>query len=165
VTDHRNVTDRPATPGFREIRLHDGPVAIESVTPFPPQCGAETIFVGRTRAERHIDHGDLVALEYHAYESMAIAVLTRLANAATLVYGVRAVRLLHAVGTVPIGEASVVVQVATGHREASFAACRTLIDRLKLEAPIWKREKWRDGTTWAEGVPVEGTPIDSPRTR
>lgn len=66
-----------------------------------------------------------------------------------------AVRLHHAMGDVAVGEASVLVQVACGHRDQAFTACRFLIDELKRHVPIWKREVWQDGTTWAEGVPVQ----------
>ena len=54
------------------------------------------------------------------------------------------------------GDASVLVQVACGHRAESFEACRFLIDALKAQVPIWKREEWADGTTWSEGTPAEG---------
>jgi len=69
-------------------------------------------------------------------------------------HGCRLLRILHAVGPVPVGAASVLVQAAAPHRAEAFAACREGIDRLKREAPIWKRETWADGTSWAEGVPV-----------
>ncbi len=65
------------------------------------------------------------------------------------------VRIHHAVGEVPVGEASVLVQVVCGHRAKAFEACRFLIDRLKATAPIWKQELWADGTSWSKGTPVD----------
>jgi molybdopterin synthase catalytic subunit len=69
-------------------------------------------------------------------------------------FGCLAVRMHHALGEVPPGEASVLVQVVCGHRDMAFAACRFLIDELKAKAPIWKREQWTDGSTWSAGQVV-----------
>jgi molybdopterin synthase catalytic subunit len=85
---------------------------------------------------------------------MALRVLRELAQEAAGRFECMTVRIHHAVGEVPLGEASVLVQVVCGHRGASFQACRFLIDRLKEQAPIWKREEWEDGTTWADGAVV-----------
>jgi molybdopterin synthase catalytic subunit len=85
---------------------------------------------------------------------MAMKMLEALARNAVQKHGCFAVRIHHALGEVPPGEASVLVQVACPHRAAAFEACRFLIDRLKAEAPIWKREVWADSTTWSAGVPV-----------
>lgn len=140
-----------------DVRLLRAPVAPadwSSLGPFPAECGAECVFLGRTRADRSAVHGELVRLEYEAYEAMALALLESLATHAVDCLGCRAVRLLHALGPVAVGEASVLVQVVTPHRDASFVACRTLIDRLKAEAPIWKREVWADGATWSPGSVV-----------
>ena len=72
------------------------------------------------------------------------------------------VRIHHSTGIVPPGQASVIVQVVCAHRDAAFDACRFLIDRLKAQAPIWKREEWADGATWSHGEPVT-TDIEPPR--
>ena len=64
------------------------------------------------------------------------------------------VRVHHAVGEVPPGAASVLVQVAGPHRDEAFAAARFLIDALKRDVPIWKRERWADGSTWSRGAVV-----------
>ncbi|MCA9311827.1 MAG: molybdenum cofactor biosynthesis protein MoaE, partial [Phycisphaerales bacterium] len=60
----------------------------------------------------------------------------------------------HSLGRVAVGEASVLVRVSAGHRDQAFRACRRVIDELKAQAPIWKRECWSDGTTWQDGTPV-----------
>ncbi len=120
----------------------------------PNRIGAECIFVGRTRLDSHPEHGDLKQLSYEAYHEMAEAVLRDLALRAVEDFGCLAVRLHHALGEVPIGEASVLVQVACGHRQKAFEACRFLIDRLKTDAPIWKRERWERGETWSEASSV-----------
>lgn len=145
----------PVSPLFLDIRLVDGPVQPTPIDPFPQPAGAECIFLGRTRDEFHPAHGPLRRLSYECYRPMTERVLHDLAARAVQQFGCLAVRLHHAVGEVPLGEASVLVQVVTGHRAAAFDACRFLIDRLKIEAPIWKREEWSDGSTWSEGKPVE----------
>lgn len=133
-----------------DVQLVNHSVNVSAITPFPAQGGAECIFLGRTRLEKHPEHGNLVRLEYEAYSAMAIAQLKDLSQQSIEQFGCLAVRIHHALGKVEIGEASVLVQVANGHREKSFEACRFLIDQLKQVVPIWKREIWADGFTWSE---------------
>ena len=137
-----------------DVQLLDRPARYAAIEHFPDGCGGECVFLGRTRIEIHPQHGRLVRLSYEAYEPMARGVLRDLAQHAAQQFDCLAVRLHHSLGDVPPGEASVLVQVACGHRAAAFEACRHLIDRLKAEAPIWKREVWADGTTWSRGQPV-----------
>lgn len=125
---------------------------VSAIEPFPAQGGAECIFLGRTRSETHPEHGDLVRLEYEAYTTMAVQQLQDLAQQSINQFDCMVVRVHHAIGKVEIGEASVLVQVACGHRDKSFEACRFLIDQLKQIAPIWKREIWADGFTWSEAA-------------
>ena len=153
ASNHRY--DHRMAPPAIDIRILDAPVAALPFEPFPQPAGAECVFLGRTRIESHADHGRLVELSYEAYRPMALRVLTDLAGEAIQQFGCAAVRIHHAVGIVPPGEASVLVQVVCGHRDKAFEACRFLIDRLKDVAPIWKCEKWEDGTTWAPGQPVK----------
>lgn len=93
-------------------------------------------------------------LSYEAYRPLAERTLRDLAARAAHEHGCLFVRIHHSIGEVPPGEASVLVQVLCGHRAEAFAACRFLIDALKQEAPIWKREQWASGATWAQGQPV-----------
>ena len=145
--------DRPAP--LIDVRLLDEPVRYIPFEPFPQPAGAECVFLGRSRAETHPEHGDLVRLGYEAYRPMAQRVLEDLARRAVQRFDCLAVRVQHAVGDVPLGEASVLVQVVCGHRGEAFDACRFLIDALKAEAPIWKRELWADGATWSEGAAID----------
>ncbi|MHC5023958.1 MAG: molybdenum cofactor biosynthesis protein MoaE [Planctomycetota bacterium] len=144
-----------------DVRLLDHPVEARPWDPFPPGAGAECVFLGRTRLERHPEHGLLTRLSYEAYRPMAERVLQDLAARAAARFGCLAIRLHHAIGEVPPGAASVLVQVAAAHREEAFAAARFLIDSLKQEAPIWKREAWADGSTWSAGAAVSA-PGDPP---
>lgn len=137
-----------------DVHLIDGPVRYQPLSPFPQPAGAECVFIGRTRAERHAAHGGLTHLDYEAYRPMAERVLLQLAHEAVGQFGCLAVRIHHAVGVVPIGEASVLVQVACNRRDSALKACQFLIDQIKATAPIWKREVWADGVTWSTGQPV-----------
>ncbi len=142
------------TPADVSVELLDRPVDPGDLAPVPDGAGGETVFLGRTRPETHPEHGPLLALDYDCHRPLARRVLETIACEAAERHGCRRLRILHAVGPVPIGAASVLVQAAAPHRAEAFAACREGIDRLKREAPIWKRERWADGTSWAEGVPV-----------
>jgi molybdopterin synthase catalytic subunit len=65
--------------------------------------------------------------------------------------------VVHRLGRLEIGEASVVIAVASAHRAAAFEACRWLIDTLKRTVPIWKKEHFEDGAVWADGEPFPAT--------
>ena len=142
-----------------ETALQDGPVDAAPLD-WPEDCGAEAVFLGRTRCEDHPQMGPLQHLEYEVYEDMAISLLGDMAHEAAHRFGCRAVRIVHARGAVKPGEASVVIQVATPHRAESFEACRYLIDRLKHELPIWKRQVWRDGQTFVPGSAAHHEKVD-----
>ena len=135
-----------------DIMLVNHPVNVSAIEPFPAQGGAECIFLGRTRSETHPDHGKLVRLEYEVYTTMAIQQMRDLAQQSINQYDCLAVRIHHALATVQIREASVLVQVVCSHRDKSFQACRFLIDQLKQIVPIWKCEIWADGYTWSESA-------------
>lgn len=135
-----------------DVKLVNHPVNVSAIEPFPAQGGAECIFLGRTRRDTHPDHGELVRLEYQAYTTMAFQQLQDLAQQSISQFDCLAVKIHHAIGIVQIGEASVLVQVACGHRSKSFEACQFLIDQLKQIVPIWKREIWEDGFTWSESA-------------
>ena len=102
------------------------------------------IFIGMTRNH---SHGKQVrVLEYEAYAPMALKTMERLSQQARETWDVRETSIVHRIGRVPIGEASVVIAVSSPHRDESFKACRFLIDELKRIVPIWKREYFEDGT-------------------
>jgi len=140
-------TDRPPQ---IETDLQTGPVSIEPLD-WPADCGAEACFLGRTRSEVHPEMGALQRLEYEVYEPMVRSRMRQLAQEAAARFDCRRVRMVHAMGPVQIGQASVVIQVAAPHRGEAFAACRHLIDTLKHDLPIWKREIWQHGETFVEG--------------
>jgi molybdopterin synthase catalytic subunit len=114
-------------------------------------AGGVAVFLGTTRAERSSSGQTLVALDYEAYGEMAGAQLLELARRARERWPIIKVVLLHRVGRVGLAEPSVVIAVSTPHRGEAFEACRWLIDTLKAEASIWKKEIWADGTgSWVD---------------
>jgi len=142
-----------------------GPVTLASLN-WPADCGAEAVFLGRTRCEAHETFGDLEYLEYEVFEPMATKLLDDMCRDAVERWGCRATRIEHSKGRVDPGGASVVIQVATPHRGESFDACRYLIDRLKHELPVWKTEVWQRGRTRVEGCcahhPDDRVVVDTP---
>jgi molybdopterin synthase catalytic subunit len=116
-----------------------------------PQAGGIAIFLGTTRAEQTSAGRELVALDYEAYDDMALKQLHDLAAQARKRWPIIKLALLHRTGRVPLGEPSVCIAVSTPHRAEAFEACRWLIDTLKAEVAIWKKEVWSDGTSkWSE---------------
>jgi molybdopterin synthase catalytic subunit len=90
-------------------------------------------------------------LDYEAYREMALPQMNALAAEALTRFGVRDIAILHRVGRLAVGESSVLIAVASAHRGAAFDACRWLIDTLKKQVPIWKKETFVDGAVWADG--------------
>lgn len=115
--------------------------------------GAIVTFRGTTRD--HNEGAAVVSLRYEVYPEMAQKVMCTLFEAAIRRFPITRARIAHRLGDVPVGEASVVVVTASPHRGPAFDACRFLIDRLKNEVPIWKREQLRDaeGTRWVGDLP------------
>jgi molybdopterin synthase catalytic subunit len=121
------------------------------------RAGGINVFVGTTR--RWTRGRETRELQYEAYEPMAVREMERLAKGATERWPTSGICILHRLGVVPISEASVIIGVATGHRDAAFAACRFLIDGLKQEVPIWKREVYADGTVEWVGAQPDNRPL------
>jgi molybdopterin synthase catalytic subunit len=114
-----------------------------------PAAGGVAAFLGTTRGESNDNARPLLALDYEAYGDMALKQMRDLAARARGRWPVVKLALLHRTGRVPLAEPSVVIAVSCPHRAESFDACRFLIDTLKAEVAIWKKEVWTDGKeTW-----------------
>ncbi len=111
--------------------------------------GAVCVFEGIVR--NNTRGRQTLYLEYEAYEEMAQRELERLVQQSMRDFGVREVIVHHRLGRIEISEASVFIAVASAHRGAAFDACRWLIDTLKKQVPIWKKEYFVDGAVWADG--------------
>ncbi len=107
-------------------------------------AGAVVLFLGTTR--QMTNGQETLWLDYECYPEMARQKLAELEAEARQRWQLVECALVHRVGRVDLGEASVAVAVSSAHREAAFAAGKWLIDTLKLVVPIWKQEHWADGT-------------------
>ena len=152
----------------REASLDDGLLEELRVAVATPADGAVAVFLGQTRetpgtpapgqeAEAERFAGRLVeGLSYEAFEPMAVSVLGDIADEIETRFGVRRLAIVHRIGEVGVGEASVVIAVASPHRGAAFDACRYAIEELKARAPIWKAERFSDGRVWMGAPPRSG---------
>jgi molybdopterin synthase catalytic subunit len=108
--------------------------------------GAVVTFIGQAR-DRADDGRTVIELEYEVYPEMAASVLDAIATEAEIRWGA-AVALVHRHGMVPIGEAAVVIVTAAAHRAEAYEANRYVIEAIKERLPIWKRERFADGSEW-----------------
>ncbi len=111
-----------------------------------PRAGAIATFLGTTRDTNRGRR--VLRLEYEAYERMAVAQFEKIAQAARERWAVCGVAIVHRVGIVPVGEASVAIAVSAPHRAEAIEAFRFAIDELKHVAPIWKKEHFDGGEVW-----------------
>jgi len=169
AVDGRVVTpDEPLTAGAevallppvsggsgKRADLTDDPIDTDAVvaTVAGPGRGAVLTFLGTVR-DSHAGRG-VEKLTYSAYRTMALEGLERIvADLEAASPGLRAA-IVHRLGEVPVGEASVVIAVASPHRAAAYEANRTALERLKTEIPIWKREHYTEGPpVWREEEPL-----------
>ena len=107
--------------------------------------GAHAWFEGVTR--RMTAGRETVRLSYQAFEPMAAAELRRIGDEIAVEFGLTAVVIVHRLGVVPVGEASLVVGCSSSHRASVFLALPKIVDRLKADVPIWKQEYFSDGAT------------------
>ena len=134
---------------FRIVREAIEPRALEQIA--RTTDGGIVTFLGIVRDAA--DDGKRVsALAYEAFEPMALREFEAIASEAQDRFGEVRIAIVHRVGEVRVGEISVAVLAAAAHRDAAFDACRYAIDQLKRRAPIWKQERYADGTAqWRAG--------------
>ncbi|MFP6664169.1 MAG: molybdenum cofactor biosynthesis protein MoaE [Deltaproteobacteria bacterium] len=111
-----------------------------------PKAGATVLFLGTTR--NHNEGRYVQELEYEAYAGMAEKELERILEETRKRWDVARIAVVHRIGVVPIGGASVVIAVSAAHRGPAFDAARYTIDRLKEVVPIWKKEHFTGGAVW-----------------
>lgn len=145
----------PVSGGSPDANVHarvtEEPLSLEALTSLVsrPAAGAIVSFQGTTR--------EVTRLDYEAYTEMAKERISAILRDCVDRHGLEAAAAEHRVGPVALGESSVIVAVSAGHRGEAFAGAREAIDRIKTEAPIWKREVevtangerggWVEGTT------------------
>lgn len=127
------LTTAPLDPGAVAARVEE------------PTRGGIVTFVGRVR--NHHQGRETAFLEYEAYEPMATAQIAVILSEVAVRWPACRCAVAHRLGRLEIGDAAVVIAVAAAHRAEAFEACRYVIDRIKVDVPIWKRETRADGSS------------------
>ncbi len=142
----------PVSGGSGRFRVVDRPLQLEEVVAAVagPDAGGLVTFRGDVRGTSRGRR--VVRLEYEAYVPMAERKLAEIGAAVEAEHGAR-VAVVHRVGVLAPGEAAVVIAAAAPHRAPAFRACEATIERLKRDAPIWKREVYEDGSEWVGSGP------------
>ena len=137
----------PVSGGGPWVGLSAEPLSLDALVARvrDPRAGAVVTFSGVTR--------EVDRLEYEAYAEMATQRMTAIADEAVERHGLCAAAVEHRVGEVPLSDPSVIVAVSAPHRGEAFAGAREIIDRVKAEAPIWKKEIERGDGRWVAGTP------------
>ena len=115
------------------------------------EAGGIAVFIGTVRNKTA--GKKVVRLEYEAYDKMAIKQMEAIAEEAKKQWNVLKYAVAHRKGILQIGDAAVVIAVATPHRQAAFEACKYIIDTIKERVPIWKKEIYEDGEVWVAAHP------------
>ena len=135
----------------RLFEITAAPISVDEVSRrvSSPAIGAVVSFAGvvrGTNAGRQVRY-----LEYETYPEMAEPMLAQIAREIKGRWPVEQVAIVHRVGRQEIGETSVVIAIASGHRQGAFEAGRYAIDRIKEIVPVWKKEFFEGGEVWIEG--------------
>ena len=149
LSDGDEVAFLPPVSGGGPTGLTDGPIDVAALeaSVAGDGHGAVLTFVGRAR-DRSDDGREVTELEYEVYPEMAEAVLAEIAGEAEARWPGVAVAVVHRTGIVPIGEAAVAIVAAAPHRSHAYEANRFVIEGIKERLPIWKRERFVDGSEW-----------------
>lgn len=140
----------PPAEGDDWLGLSAAPLPVDRASSWAVRddCGGIVSFVGAAR-DHSAGRAGVDLLEYEAYESQVVPLLARIAHEIRSRWpDVGRIALLHRIGALTVGDAAVVVVVSSPHRDAAFEAARFAIDTLKSTVPIWKKERWRDGSSW-----------------
>jgi len=131
-----------------DFRMTFAPLSLEEVYALADDAANGAIVVMSGMVRNQTDGQPVVALEYQAYEPMAIQVFRQISAQIRQQWSdVTHVVIHHRTGKLQVGEISVLVAIGCPHRAEAFAACKYAIDTLKHNAPIWKKEHWADGST------------------
>jgi molybdopterin synthase catalytic subunit len=140
----------PPVSGGETVLIHarvtEDPLSVDALAGLVrnPAAGAVVVFEGVTR--------EVEALEYEAYVEMAEEKIALILAAVKEQHGLTAIAAEHRVGLVPLSQPSVIVAASAPHRGEAFAGARAAIDRIKAEAPIWKKEIEGGAGGWVEGT-------------
>ncbi|MFN2484044.1 MAG: molybdenum cofactor biosynthesis protein MoaE [Candidatus Limnocylindria bacterium] len=138
----------PVSGGASPVEITEQPIDLERLDrAVEAGHGAVVTFVGRARDSAD-DGRSVVELEYEAYAEMAEAVLEQIVAEAEARWPGCSVAVVHRTGSVPLGEAAVAIVAAAAHRAEAYDANRYVIEAIKSRLPIWKRERFADGSEW-----------------
>jgi len=129
-------------------KIIQAPINMQELTDFvaDPGAGAMATFVGMTRNTN--EGRQVTRLEYECYPGMAEKEMEKIAAEVLRRWPIKKIAIVHRLGQVDIGEASVAIAVSSGHRHAAFEACHYAINQLKETVPIWKKELYKGGELW-----------------
>jgi len=138
----------PVSGGAGIVGLSSEPIDVDALEAIAGSGhGAVVTFIGRAR-DRADDGRTVLDLEYEAYPEMAEAMLRAVATEVEANWPDCALAVVHRIGLVPIGEAAVVIVTAAPHRSTAYEANRYVIEAIKDRLPIWKKERFSDGSQW-----------------
>jgi len=130
--------------------LDDIETLIDGLKRITDEVGAIAIFIGVVRGKRNDEK--VLRLEYEAYEELASKVAEKIIEDAKTKYGIIDACIQHRIGTVKVGGDIMYVLVASKHRAEAFQALSEIVERIKRELPIWKKEVTEKGSYWVENV-------------
>ena len=135
------------------VKIEGEKIASEKAKQFiaSEKNGAESIFVGKVRNKN--DGREVVAVTYDAHDQAVIKSFQSICNNAKNKFDENAkIFLEHAKGYVPVGEISILIAVGSEHRDEAFKICRNILEEVKHQSPIWKKEHYLDGKEeWLPG--------------
>lgn len=141
----------------QELSREEGPVYV-SLTHEPlditsiinhvrsPKAGAIVLFAGTTRD--NFAAKPVTSLTYTSYGPLALRTLFSIAHSVWMKHGLTAIAVVHRLGTVPIGEESILIAVSAPHRQAAWRAGEEALEECKNKVEVWKREEFEDGSVW-----------------
>jgi molybdopterin synthase catalytic subunit len=143
-------TDRSAASIL--TRVQDAPLWLDVAAGWVADPAAGAVFIFEVSVRDHSEAGEVTGLAYEAWQDLAERRLRELADQILERWPVCRVAIVHRVGALHVGEASVIVAVSAPHRAEAFEACRHGIERLKEDVPIWKKEGLVSGEAhWVMG--------------
>ena len=134
----------------RIIKVQREPIELDAIVGelSRPDCGAVLSFLGLVRD--HAGGREVESIDYSCYEEMAAKELDRVVARCQERHGVAHAAVVHRIGLLAVGEASLGLVVASPHRREAFACGLDIIDEMKKTVPIWKREFGPDGASWVD---------------
>lgn len=149
--------------GLINVTLTYRPLSVQSVMDHvrSPSAGAIVLFAGTTRDS--FDSKPVHSLTYTSYASLALNTMRSIAESILRKYRLKGISMVHRLGSVPIGEESILIAVSSPHRQEAWRAAEEALEECKAKVEVWKREEFEDGGVWrANRDGTSGVPI-SPR--